>query len=73
MKALQIQLDDSELQTLFQILDKTGKGTITYDLFVSEFPEINSKLLKFRSHLLINLSNARLLMHHYSYIHDQQD
>ena len=43
MKALQTHLDDSELQMLFQHLDKGKKGTIDYQLFVEEFPEINGK------------------------------
>ena len=43
MKALQTPLDDSELQMLFQHLDKTKRGTIDYQLFVEEFPEINGK------------------------------
>lgn len=45
MKALQTPLDDSELQMLFQHLDKTKRGTIDYQLFVEEFPEINGKPL----------------------------
>lgn len=45
MKALQVNLDDTELKTLFAVLDKTGKGEITYKAFVQEFPEINSKNL----------------------------
>jgi hypothetical protein len=32
------------MQTLFQHLDKANRGFIDYQAFVTEFPEINSKL-----------------------------
>lgn len=52
MKALQTPLDESELHQLFQLLDKTQKGHIDYQMFVQEFPEINSKTLSTRHPLL---------------------
>ena len=42
MRALETPLDDNELNELFHHLDKTGRGTIDYQMFVEEFPEINS-------------------------------
>ena len=45
LKALQTPLDDSEMLTLFQNIDKASTGTINYQMFVQEFPEINSKYL----------------------------
>lgn len=54
MKALQIDLDDSELQQLFKVLDKTETGSINYRAFTYEFPEINSKLFIF-THTVFNI------------------
>jgi hypothetical protein len=45
LKALHTQLDEGEMQTLFQHLDKANRGFIDYQSFVTEFPEINSKLV----------------------------
>jgi Ca2+-binding EF-hand superfamily protein len=45
LKALHTQLDEGEMQTLFQHLDKANRGFIDYQSFVTEFPEINSKLI----------------------------
>jgi Ca2+-binding EF-hand superfamily protein len=59
MRALETPLDDSELNDLFHHLDKTGRGTIDYQMFVEEFPEINSKIISF----IIS----------YSYLYDQED
>ena len=47
LKALHTQLDEGEMQTLFQHLDKANRGFIDYQAFVTEFPEINSKLKSF--------------------------
>jgi Ca2+-binding EF-hand superfamily protein len=47
MKALQVPLDDTELVALFQHIDKLQRGTIDYQGFVQEFPEINSKRSNF--------------------------
>jgi Ca2+-binding EF-hand superfamily protein len=43
LKALHTPLDDGEMEFLFKHLDKAAKGSIDYQMFVSEFPEINSK------------------------------
>jgi hypothetical protein len=53
MKAMKVQLDDDELKYLFKVLDKTGRGEITYQQFVSEFPEINSNIFIILQHKLI--------------------
>lgn len=41
MKALQVPLDDNELVSLFQYIDRAQRGTIDYLGFSQEFPEIN--------------------------------
>lgn len=52
LKALHTQLDEGEMQSLFQHLDKANRGFIDYQSFVTEFPEINSKLNLSLTHLV---------------------
>ena len=43
IKMLTSILDDGEINTLFQAIDRQSAGHINYNLFSQEFPEITSK------------------------------
>jgi len=53
MKAMNVELDDDELRLLFKTLDKSGSGSISYQQFISEFPEINSTFTFFKNNFYI--------------------